>query len=42
VTSNTNLPELKLGQGVLHDGVQTLHSDLTNMHRLSPKIKEVM
>jgi hypothetical protein len=42
VTSNINPSELKLGQEVLHDGLQTLLSDLVNMHRLTPKIKYVM
>jgi hypothetical protein len=37
VTTNTNLPYLKLGQGVLHGGLQTLHSDLVDMHNLKSK-----
>jgi hypothetical protein len=42
VTTNMNPPELKLGQGLLHGGLQTLLSDLVDMHRLTPKIEEVM
>jgi hypothetical protein len=38
VTSNTNPPELKLGQGVLHGGLYPLHSDLVNMHNLTPPV----
>jgi hypothetical protein len=42
VTSNTNPPELKLGQRVLHGGLKALQSDMTHMDSLSPKIQEVM
>jgi hypothetical protein len=42
VTSNTNPPVHKLGQGVLHGGLVPLHYDLVNMHNLTPTIKEVM
>jgi hypothetical protein len=42
VTSNTNPPELKLGQGVLHGGLYPLHSDLVDMRNLTPNVKEVM
>jgi hypothetical protein len=42
VTSNTNPPELKLGQGVLHGGLYPLHSDLVNMNNLTPTVEEVM
>jgi hypothetical protein len=42
VTSNTNSPKLKLGQGVLHGGLYPLHSDMVNMHNLTPTIEEVM
>jgi hypothetical protein len=42
VTSNTNPPELKLRQGVLHGGLYPLHSDLVDMHNLTPNVKEVM
>jgi hypothetical protein len=40
-TTNINLPELKVGQGVLHDGLQTMLSDLDDKHRLTPRIEEV-
>jgi hypothetical protein len=33
---------LKLGQGVLHDGLQILFFDVVDMHRLNPTITEVM
>jgi hypothetical protein len=33
---------LKLGQGVLHGGLQTLFFYLVDMHRLAPKMQEVM
>jgi hypothetical protein len=42
VTSNTNPPELKLGQVVLHGGLNTLHSDLVDMHKLTHNIAVVM
>jgi hypothetical protein len=42
VTTNTNPLELKLGQGVLYGGLHPLHSDLVNMHNLTPTVKEVM
>jgi hypothetical protein len=42
VTSNTNPPELKHGQGILHGGLYPLHSDLVNMHNLTPTVQEVM
>jgi hypothetical protein len=41
VTSNTNPPEVKLGQGVLHGCLYPLNSDLINMHNLTPTVKEV-
>jgi hypothetical protein len=34
-------PELKFGQEVLHGDLQTLHYDLVDMNKPSPKIKEV-
>jgi hypothetical protein len=40
-TTTTNPPGLKLGQGVLHDDLQTLHSALVDMHKLY-KIEEVI
>jgi hypothetical protein len=33
---------LKLGQKVLHDGLQTFFSYLVDMHRPTPKMQEVM
>jgi hypothetical protein len=42
VTTNINPRELKLGQEVLHDGVQPLLFDLVDIHRLTSKIEEVM
>jgi hypothetical protein len=33
---------LKLGQGVLHDGLQILLFDVVDMHRLIPTNAEVM
>jgi hypothetical protein len=33
---------IKLEQGVLHDGLKTLPFDMVAMHRVTPKIKEVM
>jgi hypothetical protein len=37
-----NLPMLKLGQGVIHDGLHSLLFYLVDMHRLTSKIQEVM
>jgi hypothetical protein len=37
-----NLPVLKLGQGVLHDDLRILLFYLVDMHRLTPKMQEVM
>jgi hypothetical protein len=42
VTSNTNPPELQLGQGVLHDSLYPLNSDLVNMHNVTPTVEEVI
>jgi hypothetical protein len=42
VFTSINSPVHKLGQQVLRDGLQTLFFDLDDMHRPSPKIKEVM
>jgi hypothetical protein len=42
VTTIANPPVLKLGQEVLHSGLQTLFSDLVDMHRLTLIIEEVM
>jgi hypothetical protein len=35
-------PELKCGQGVLHDALWTLHYDHVDMHKLTPAIEEVI
>jgi hypothetical protein len=35
-------PEHKPKQEVLHGGLQTLYYDLVGMHKLTPKIQEVM
>jgi hypothetical protein len=37
-----NPPELNVGQDVLHGDLKCLHYDLVDMHKLTPKIKEVM
>jgi hypothetical protein len=34
--------ELNCGQGVLHGALQPLHYDLIGMHKLTPKIHEVI
>jgi hypothetical protein len=41
-TALTNSPELNCGQGVLHGALQTLNYDLIDMHKLTPKIQEVI
>jgi hypothetical protein len=41
-TAIANPPELDFGQGVLHGALQTLHYDLIYMHKLTPKIQEVI
>jgi hypothetical protein len=35
-------PELNFGQGVFHCALQTLLYDLIDMHKLTPKIEEVI
>jgi hypothetical protein len=35
-------PELKLGQEMLHGDLQIFHSDLVDMHKLTPQIEEVV
>jgi hypothetical protein len=40
VTNNANSPELKLGQEVSRGDLQTLHSNLLDMHRLNPDMEE--
>jgi hypothetical protein len=42
VTAIENSPELNCGQGVLHGALQTLHYDHIDMHRLTPKIQDVI
>jgi hypothetical protein len=37
-----NLPELHFEQGVFHGYLQSLHYHMVDMHKLSPKIQEVM
>jgi hypothetical protein len=41
-TAIANSPELNCGQGVLHGALQTLHYDIIDMHKLTPKIQEVI
>jgi hypothetical protein len=41
-TAIANTPELNFGQGVLHGALQTFHYDLIDMHKLTPKIQEVI
>jgi hypothetical protein len=41
-TAIENSPELNCGQGVLHGALQTLSYDLIDMHKLTPKIQEVI
>jgi hypothetical protein len=41
-TAIQNSPELNCGQGVLHDALQTLHYDPIDMHKLTPKIQEII
>jgi hypothetical protein len=41
-TTIANPPELKFVQEVLHRDLQTLHYDLVDMHKITPKIEEVM
>jgi hypothetical protein len=42
VITNINPPELKLGQGVVHDSLQSFLSYVVDMNRLTPRIEEVM
>jgi hypothetical protein len=35
-------PELKFGQGVLHGSLKTFIYDLIDMHKLTPKLQEVI
>jgi hypothetical protein len=41
-TPIVNPPELHFGQEMLHGDLQYLHYDLVDMHKLSPKIQEIM
>jgi hypothetical protein len=41
-TAIENSPELNCGQGVLHGALQTLNYDHIGMHKLTPKIEEVI
>jgi hypothetical protein len=41
-TAIENSPELNCGQGVLHGALQTLHYGHIDMHKLTPKIQEVI
>jgi hypothetical protein len=41
-TDIENSPELNCGQGVLHGALQTLNYDHIDMHKLTPKIEEVI
>jgi hypothetical protein len=41
-TAIANTPEIHSGQGVLHGALQTLHYDLIDMNKLTPKIQEVI
>jgi hypothetical protein len=41
-TAIENSPELNCGQGVLHGALQTLHYDHIDMHKLTPKVQEVI
>jgi hypothetical protein len=41
-TAIENSPQLNYGQGVLHGALQTLHYDHIDMHKLTPKIEEVI
>jgi hypothetical protein len=41
-TAIANSPELNCGQGVLHGALQSLHYELIDMHKLTPKIQEVI
>jgi hypothetical protein len=42
VLTNINSPVHQVGQGVDHTDLQTLLLDLSDVHRPSPKIKEVI
>jgi hypothetical protein len=42
LTTNVNPTELKHRQVVLHDDLQTLHSNLVDIYSLTPHIEEVI
>jgi hypothetical protein len=41
-TTIANPPELNFGQEVRHGDLKSLHYDLIDMHKPTPKIQEVM
>jgi hypothetical protein len=41
-TTIANPPEHKFGHDLIHCDIQCLHYDLVYMHKLNPKIQEVM
>jgi hypothetical protein len=41
VTNIANPPELKFGQKVLHGDTKTIHSDLVDIHKVTPHIKNL-
>jgi hypothetical protein len=41
-TAIANPPDLNFGRAVLHGALQILHYDLIDMHKLTPKIQEVI
>jgi hypothetical protein len=42
VTTIANPPDLKFGHEGLHGDIQTFHSDLVDMHKLTPHIEELI
>jgi hypothetical protein len=41
-TTIANSPELDFGQEVLHGDIQALDSGMVDIHKLSPKIQDVL
>jgi hypothetical protein len=41
-TAIAHSPELNCGQDLLHGALQSLHYDLIDMHKITPKIQEVI
>jgi hypothetical protein len=41
-TAIANPPELNIGLGVLHGDLKTLYYKLVDMHKLTPKVQEVI